>query len=189
MALLQLAPHAVFHAHCCAFLEKTADAAKLLSDIFGAAGDTTQQAVQVVQCTAVFCADAHTCGLKLCRTQQGSVHVATPVIMSKWYALILLQYALSCCASRHASRAKLCMNVVMPFIVWPWTCTVPKLRYLSMVHCVPAVTGAGTATAAATTDIFSLRVSTNRPVPQSACSCGKHQRGSPHASSGLSGAS
>ena len=54
MALLQLAPQAVFHAHCCAFLEKTADAAKLLSDIFGAAGDTTQQAVQVVHRSAVF---------------------------------------------------------------------------------------------------------------------------------------
>lgn len=156
MALLQLAPHAVFHAHCCAFLEKTADAAKLLSDIFGAAGDTTQQAVQVVLQSS----DGHTSVVKLCCTQHGSVHVAAPVFMSNLHTFILLQYALSCCAQCYASQAKVCMNVV-----WPWTCAILEVRHLSMIHCMPAVTGAGTATAAATTDVFNLRVSTNRPVP------------------------
>ena len=92
------------------------------------------------------------------------------------------------------------MNVVMLLIVWSWICAIPESGLLSMLHCMhwaacyitrflskltlkcvvfsfhhcmPAVAGAGTATAAAATDVFNLRVSTNRPVPQSACSCGK----------------
>jgi len=52
-ALLQLAPQTVFHPHCCAFLDKTAEPAKLLSDIFGAASSNKeQQSMQVIMRSA-----------------------------------------------------------------------------------------------------------------------------------------
>jgi hypothetical protein len=59
-ALLLLAPQTAFHPHCCAFLAKTAEPAKLLSDIFGvASSDKVQQSMQVILCLAAVAAAAY----------------------------------------------------------------------------------------------------------------------------------